>query len=984
MSHGTNARVQSSVVLSNFMMVLQVLSLRHFDGLFLLPYCNCRYAGTIAHRLRLWLIFSGFVFISLGSLKAATPKVIETDLLIVGGTESGWAAAIQAARMGVESIDMVLDGAWLGGQFTEQGLACVDENKGVGKEGWGVPWHPMKRSFYRSGLFKEWMDRMESFNEVRYGDRMPGRPFHGPSTFRPAEAESVFREMLQPYCDSGQVRVWLNRFPVKSKVDRSSVRPKLTAICFSAIPLGDRQSELKTQSSLLVPQGTLRSVRGGESIGLMDIEGHPESSDLWIHAKVTIDASDWGEAIQVSGASYQVGPDPQQRFGEPSAPVDLSGFPRYEMNPITWALVVEQNTNALPIKRPKHHDDRNFVRTSNVSLSLMGDLQWDRPVKLGSIPHWPNAGSESARQLSIFNVRRLIDAGRSREKQTVILLNYMLGQDYPLERLPGRVVRALEANEIGASSKNIVEMTREQRRIVFDDAKQHSLSLLYHLQNYVHQRVEDRANSFRGFDLSNEFGTSDRLPPKPYIRESLRLDAMYMMREQDARNRDGTDKRSARERFADVMYPDGIACWQFHYDFHRTGRAYLREEGTDGPWIDYEKPGRHTHHVSDRSVFPLRSLIPREMDGLLGAQKNLGYSSIVCAAIRLHDQGMAIGQAVGATAAIAVSKSVEPRQIPYDRDLLEEIRGGLCRNRFGEVPLLLWPFRDLDPSHRSFVSINRLSALGVRSHREEEVDFRPNQVASRDWKISMLGSASKQLENADALQRFQVKIGSLDLSRGEFCDRLWRELQRQEWNDFQRRSLVDADGDGISDQDDPTLFTSNSEVIWTVRPPLPLPPHQDGVPGEVVSGESKKLNFTTANAPAISGFQNDRGLVYQEGRGFGWSVHHTADARSRGLGKALARDSFAFSRDTATWEHEVENGLWSVSFCMGDAEYDQPGQGLSIEGQVVADSLETRAGEYFEKTVEVNVSDGRLTIDFGPQKAGFNTCLNWVILSRIR
>ena len=68
---------------------------------------------------------------------------ITTDLLIVGGTESGWAAAIQAARMGVESITIVHDGDWLGGQYTEQALACVDENKGVGKVGWGVPWHPM-------------------------------------------------------------------------------------------------------------------------------------------------------------------------------------------------------------------------------------------------------------------------------------------------------------------------------------------------------------------------------------------------------------------------------------------------------------------------------------------------------------------------------------------------------------------------------------------------------------------------------------------------------------------------------------------------------------------------------------------------------------------------------------------------------------------------------------------------------------------------
>ena len=70
---------------------------------------------------------------------------VQTDLLVVGGTESGWAAALRAARLGVPSVTIVHDGEWLGGQFTEQALACVDENKGVGQVGWGVDWHPMKR-----------------------------------------------------------------------------------------------------------------------------------------------------------------------------------------------------------------------------------------------------------------------------------------------------------------------------------------------------------------------------------------------------------------------------------------------------------------------------------------------------------------------------------------------------------------------------------------------------------------------------------------------------------------------------------------------------------------------------------------------------------------------------------------------------------------------------------------------------------------------
>jgi hypothetical protein len=117
-------------------------------------------------------------------------------------------------------------------------------------------------------------------------------------------------------------------------------------------------------------------------------------------------------------------------------------------------------------------------------------------------------------------VRRIVDGYTSNDGKTSILLNYMLGQDYPLERLPQQVIDALEAMHPGASKKNIVLMTRAQRQIVFDDAKRQSLSVLYHLQNFVHDRAADKTNSFRHFHLSDEFGTPDQLPPKPYIRES--------------------------------------------------------------------------------------------------------------------------------------------------------------------------------------------------------------------------------------------------------------------------------------------------------------------------------------------------------------------------------------------------------------------------------------------------------------------------------
>ena len=876
----------------------------------------------------------------------AAAKEVQTDLLIVGGTESGWAAAVRAARLGVPSITIVHDGEWLGGQFTEQALACVDENKGVGQVGWGVDWHPMKRSFHRSGLFKELMDRIESFNEQKYGSPMPGRPYHGPSTFRPAEAEAIFRAMLQPYLDSGQIRLITNRYPVRADyVPANIVRtfPRLTGLWFALV--------------------------GGK---------HP---DLHVRAKITIDASDWGEAIQVSGAAFECGSDPKSRYNEPSASDDPAANPPNEMNPITWAMIVAESGGETPIDKPARYDDRNFVRTSRLSLEAMQGLPWDRPVRLGSIPHWPDDGKASPRQLSVYTVRRIVDGYTSNDRKTSILLNYMLGQDYPLERLPKHVVDALEATEPGASEKNIVLMTREQRQIVYDDSKRHSLSVLFHLQNFVHERANQHANSFRRFHLSDEFETADKLPPKPYIREGLRLKAMYVMREQDGRNRDGATKTAARERMSRVLYPDGVACWQFHYDFHRTGRAYLRDEGNSGPWVDFEKPGRHTHHVSDRSVFPLRSLIPEKMDGLLGAQKNVGFSSIVCAAIRLHDQCVAIGEAAGVAAVVALRNDIQPRAIPYDRIRLEEVRHGLCGEQDDSTPLQLWPFRDLPADHSAFISINRLAARGMLPQEPTDVDFEPNSPATAEW-LADVRTASQTNIAADELPALPTS----ELTRGEFCIAWWNAVKDLPLVPYQRLSHTDADNDGIPDRDDPIPFTPAEPVVWEIERPPVVPPRadQDGLPDEFAdpnlanNSAIRRFNFTGKGSKAVPGYQNDTGLPFETNRGFGWTQEISKNNRRRSFYPEEIRDTFLFTRDIANWECQVPNGKWLVTVCNGDSGHEQTGHQVSFEGKVAVNNVPTAAGHFAETTVTVEVFDGRLTMELGPQLAGSNTCVNWL------
>jgi hypothetical protein len=545
--------------------------------------------------------------------------------------------------------------------------------------------------------------------------------------------------------------------------------------------------------------------------------------------------------------------------------------------------------------------------------------------------------------------------------------------DYPLDVHPKPLAEALEKTEAGASKKNIVQLTRAQRQLVFDDAKQYSLGFLHYLQTEVHDGMQDKTHSFRRFELTTEFGTPDRMPPKPYIRESLRLKAMYMMRQQDTMGY-GNNAR----HFANTMYHDGVACWQFEYDFHPTRRVFLDNGNTAGPWIcDFRKGRRWGPPYSGLSLFPLRSLVPEKIDGLLGCQKNLGYSSIVSSAVRLHDQSMAIGTAAGGVAAIALEPNVDARAIPYDRRLLGQLWDGLCRRYEGGVPHALWPFRDMAPEHPAFVAVNQLAMRGALPLTPRETTFRPDAVATREWMdaVVRLSLAGKVAQN------FKLVLPADETTRGDFAQLWWKQLQGLKDRSFERKSEVDADGDGIADHDDALLFDVKP-LSWS-GPALAA--NMDGIPDllEKPAADVSLFNFAGKGSQDVAGYTNDAGKPFTKARGFGWSRDISANNRRRGQIEGEQRDTFLFTRTHDVWEAVAENGKYVVTVCVGDSGHEQTGQNVTVEGERVLQDVDTATGEWAERAVEVMVKDGRLTVEIGHAGGSTNTCLNWVRIVRL-
>jgi hypothetical protein len=184
---------------------------------------------------------------------------------------------------------------------------------------------------------------------------------------------------------------------------------------------------------------------------------------------------------------------------------------------------------------------------------------------------------------------------------------------------------------------DLITGDREQRGRLIADAKQQSLSLLYWLQTEA-----PRADGGCGFPelrlRADMTGTSDGLAKHPYIRESRRIEAEFTVCEQHV-----SAALRPKRNFAET-FEDSVGIGYYRIDLHPTtgGDNYV-----DVATLPFQ--------------IPLGSLIPRRVENLLPAAKNLGTTHITNGCYRVHPVEWNIGEAAGALAAFCLDRKTRPR-----------------------------------------------------------------------------------------------------------------------------------------------------------------------------------------------------------------------------------------------------------------------------------------------------------------------------------
>jgi hypothetical protein len=182
----------------------------------------------------------------------------------------------------------------------------------------------------------------------------------------------------------------------------------------------------------------------------------------------------------------------------------------------------------------------------------------------------------------------------------------------------------------------------------------------------------DGGEGWKGLRLRPDIvGTEDGLAKSPYIRESRRICAAFTVCEQHV----GTEARAKvlgkpSDQVAAEYFHDTVGIGSYRIDLHPS-------TGGDN-YIDI---------ASLPFQIPLGALLPRRVENLLPACKNLGVTHITNGCYRLHPVEWNIGEAVGSLAAFCVNKKLVLREVRAKGFLLKEFQSMITR----QGVRLVWP-----------------------------------------------------------------------------------------------------------------------------------------------------------------------------------------------------------------------------------------------------------------------------------------------------
>lgn len=278
------------------------------------------------------------------------------DVIVVGGSLGGCIAAMSVAKMGL-SVILTEETDWIGGQLTSQAVP-PDE-------------HPWIEEFGCTATYRGFRNRVRDYYKQNYPltekamkeDLLnPGNAWVSRLSHEPKVALKVLEEMLDPYVNSGKIRILLNHTPIRAAASENIMK----------------------------------------SVAIRD---NITGEQMELNGTYYLDATECGDILPLAGVDYAMGAEAQKETGEPHAPIHANSK---DTQAITYVFAVDYIKNGnFVIEKPEHYD---FWRDYIPSYSKRPLLSWYAVNSLDTstmkrFTLFPNEQDIAA----LFTYRRVLD-----------------------------------------------------------------------------------------------------------------------------------------------------------------------------------------------------------------------------------------------------------------------------------------------------------------------------------------------------------------------------------------------------------------------------------------------------------------------------------------------------------------------------------------------------------------------------------------------
>jgi hypothetical protein len=454
-------------------------------------------------------------------------------------------------------------------------------------------------------------------------------------------AVRAFYRMNYPLTEAARARINLN--PGNGSVSRLTHEPRVSLAVLENMLAPYRSAGTLTVLLEHVPESATTERDRVTSVTVRDLR---QARTRTITAKYFLDATELGDLLPLTKTEFVTGAESRSQTSEAHA-VEVAQPANNQSFTFCFAMDHLEGEDHTIEKPDDYAKWRSYVPA--LTPPWTGPLlSWvasnPRDLKRRDAFFEPNPREGSRSGLNLWTYRRIVDRA-----------NFTSGayaSDISLVNWP--------QNDFWLG--DLLTSTAEQQANYLRQSRQLSLSLLYWMQTDAPR--PDGKQGWKGLRLRKDVaGTEDGLAKAAYIRESRRIQAEFTILEQHV----GAQMRGSSEAAA---FDDSVGVGCYRIDLHPTANG--------------------TNYIDISSLpfqIPVGALIPKRVENLLAACKNIGTTHITNGCYRLHPVEWNIGEAAGAVAAQAIRTGQSPRAIHANKKLMEDLQANLRKQGFE----LAWP-----------------------------------------------------------------------------------------------------------------------------------------------------------------------------------------------------------------------------------------------------------------------------------------------------